>query len=286
MRVPVGRKCEPSRSAATCRLHRRPASAALEWRLAGSEQIVGDSDGADVPTPDRERQVGFGPVMRVAPAHGFQPRSCNANACGLGSSSIIVRMSAIRKPAVAAIDNRLLAPELAAGIARVKSAKSIGVRTVNRLPAGAGAPERAGHRDHPGAARLRALSGRIHGGGDGRRTARECAGAVGSACDFRPCFGAPCGSRRGGAWLVVPPARRRCSSAASRPAAAGAALHDRAGLMMVARPRPAAQGTRLSAAPRAHRVRRPAGAAGGVPGCADTSEGLCCPFSWNGVSRD
>jgi hypothetical protein len=77
-------------------------------------------------------------------------------------------MSAIRKPAVAAIDNRLLAPELAAGIARVKSAKSIGVRTVNRLPAGAGAPERAGHRDHPGAARLRALSGRIHGGGDGR----------------------------------------------------------------------------------------------------------------------
>jgi hypothetical protein len=29
---------------------------------------------------------------------------------------------------------------LAAGIARVKSAKSIGVRTVNRLPAGAGAP--------------------------------------------------------------------------------------------------------------------------------------------------
>jgi hypothetical protein len=88
-------------------------------------------------------------------------------------------MSAIRKPAVAAIDNRLLAPELAAGIARVKSAKSIGVRTVNRLPAGAGAPERAGHRDHPGAARLRALSGRIHGGGDGRRTARECAEVVG-----------------------------------------------------------------------------------------------------------
>ena len=135
--------------------------------------------------------------MRVAPAHGFQPRSCNANACGLGSSSIIVRMSAIRKPAVAAIDNRLLAPELAAGIARVKSAKSIGVRTVNRLPAGAGAPERAGHRDHPGAARLRALSGRIHGGGDGRRTARECAGAVGigdgrlPACDLRPCFGTP-----------------------------------------------------------------------------------------------
>src|ERR1035438_3479122 len=67
--------------------------------------------------------------MRVAPAHGFQPRSCNANACGLGWSSIIVRMSAIRKPAVAATDNGLLAPELAAGSARAKSAKSIGVRS-------------------------------------------------------------------------------------------------------------------------------------------------------------
>lgn len=46
----------------------------------------------------------------------------------LGSSSIIVRMSAIRKLAVKATDNGLLAPELAAGIQRVKSAKSIGVR--------------------------------------------------------------------------------------------------------------------------------------------------------------
>ena len=43
---------------------------------------------------------------------------------GLGSSSIIVRMSAIRKLAVEATDNGLLTPELAAGIARVKSAKS------------------------------------------------------------------------------------------------------------------------------------------------------------------
>jgi hypothetical protein len=52
--------------------------------------------------------------MRVAPAHGFQPRSCNANACGLGSSSIIVRMSAVRKLAVAATDSGRPAPELAA----------------------------------------------------------------------------------------------------------------------------------------------------------------------------
>jgi site-specific recombinase XerD len=52
---------------------------------------------------------------------------------GLGSSSIIVRMSAIRKLAVEATDNGLLAPELAAGIQRVKSAKSIGVRMGNWL---------------------------------------------------------------------------------------------------------------------------------------------------------
>ena len=51
----------------------------------------------------------------------------------LGSSSIIVRMSAIRKLAAEAMDNGLLAPDLAAGIQRVKSAKSIGVRMGNWL---------------------------------------------------------------------------------------------------------------------------------------------------------
>src|SRR5580700_6268655 len=52
---------------------------------------------------------------------------------GLGSSSIIIRMSAIRKLAAEAADNGLLAPELAAGIARVRSAKSVGIRTGNWL---------------------------------------------------------------------------------------------------------------------------------------------------------
>src|SRR5437762_13907114 len=51
----------------------------------------------------------------------------------LGSSSIIVRMSAIRKLAAEAADNGLIAPELAAGIARVKSAKMTGVRAGNWL---------------------------------------------------------------------------------------------------------------------------------------------------------
>jgi site-specific recombinase XerD len=52
---------------------------------------------------------------------------------GLGSSSIIIRMSAIRKLAVEAADNGLLAPEIAAGIQRVKSAKTKGVRMGNWL---------------------------------------------------------------------------------------------------------------------------------------------------------
>ena len=53
----------------------------------------------------------------------------------LGSSSIIIRMSAIRKLAAEAADNGLLAPELAAGISRVKSAKSVGIRVGNWLSA-------------------------------------------------------------------------------------------------------------------------------------------------------
>jgi site-specific recombinase XerD len=51
----------------------------------------------------------------------------------LGSSSIIVRMSAIRKLAAEAADNGLLAPEMAAGVMRVKSAKTKGVRAGNWL---------------------------------------------------------------------------------------------------------------------------------------------------------
>lgn len=51
----------------------------------------------------------------------------------LGSSSIIIRMSAIRKLAGEAADNGLLAPELAQGINRVKSVKSAGIRVGNWL---------------------------------------------------------------------------------------------------------------------------------------------------------
>src|ERR1700692_3443798 len=51
----------------------------------------------------------------------------------LGSVSINVRITAVRKLAVEAADNGLLAPELAAGIARVKSAKPKGRRVGNWL---------------------------------------------------------------------------------------------------------------------------------------------------------
>jgi integrase len=52
---------------------------------------------------------------------------------GLGSVSINVRITAVRKLAVEAADNGLLAPELASGITRVKGARSKGVRVGNWL---------------------------------------------------------------------------------------------------------------------------------------------------------
>src|SRR5450759_488950 len=52
---------------------------------------------------------------------------------GLGTVSINVRITAVRKLAVEAADNGLLAPELANGIARVKGVASKGVRLGNWL---------------------------------------------------------------------------------------------------------------------------------------------------------
>src|SRR6202041_482918 len=76
--------------------------------------------------------------FQQAPQPGFTKATVSAwrvslEARGLGSSSIIIRMSAIRKLAAEAADNGLLAPELTAGIARVKSAKSVGIRMGNWL---------------------------------------------------------------------------------------------------------------------------------------------------------
>jgi integrase len=52
---------------------------------------------------------------------------------GLGPISINVRITAVRKLAVEAADNGLLAPELAAGIARIKGVRSHGTRVGNWL---------------------------------------------------------------------------------------------------------------------------------------------------------
>src|SRR5580658_3376694 len=72
------------------------------------------------------------------PRAGFTKATVSAwrvalEARGLGSVSINVRITAVRKLAVEAADNGLLAPELAAGITRVKGAKSKGVRVGNWL---------------------------------------------------------------------------------------------------------------------------------------------------------
>jgi site-specific recombinase XerD len=76
--------------------------------------------------------------FQQAPRPGFTKATVSAwrvslEARGLGSSSIIIRMSAIRKLAGEAADNGLLAPELATGISRVKSVKSTGIRVGNWL---------------------------------------------------------------------------------------------------------------------------------------------------------
>src|ERR1700686_1437764 len=76
--------------------------------------------------------------FQQAPRPGFTKATVSAWRVSLedrhlGSSSIIIRMSAIRKLAGEATDNGLLAPELAAGISRVKSAKSTGIRVGNWL---------------------------------------------------------------------------------------------------------------------------------------------------------
>jgi site-specific recombinase XerD len=72
------------------------------------------------------------------PRPGFTKATVSAwrvalEARDLGAVSINVRITAVRKLAAEAADNGLLAPELAAGIARVKSAKSMGVRMGNWL---------------------------------------------------------------------------------------------------------------------------------------------------------
>ena len=74
----------------------------------------------------REPRAGFTKALVSAWRVSLEAR-------GLGSVSINVRITAVRKLAVEAADNGLLAPELAAGIARIKGVRSQGVRTGNWL---------------------------------------------------------------------------------------------------------------------------------------------------------
>jgi site-specific recombinase XerD len=72
------------------------------------------------------------------PLAGFTKATVSAwrvalEARDLGSVSINVRITAVRKLAVEAADNGLLAPELAAGIARIKGVRSQGIRLGNWL---------------------------------------------------------------------------------------------------------------------------------------------------------
>ena len=71
-------------------------------------------------------------------ASGFTKATVNAyrthlESLGLASATINVRLAAVRKLAQEATDNGLLAPEVAAGIARVKGAKRLGIRMGNWL---------------------------------------------------------------------------------------------------------------------------------------------------------
>jgi site-specific recombinase XerD len=98
-------------------------------------------DSVSSPTTKRVYNLDLGEFIewyRQEPRPGFTKATVNAwrialEARGLGSVSINVRITAVRKLAVEAADNGLLASELAAGITGVKGAKSKGVRLGNWL---------------------------------------------------------------------------------------------------------------------------------------------------------
>jgi site-specific recombinase XerD len=113
------------------------ANKAAEWRRL--KTLVLDS--VSSPITKRVYNLGLNEFFAwygLEPRPGFTKATVNAwraelEARSLGSVSINVRITAVRKLAVEAADNGLLAPELAAGITRVKGAKSQGVRVGNWL---------------------------------------------------------------------------------------------------------------------------------------------------------
>jgi site-specific recombinase XerD len=110
---------------------------ATDWRRL--KALVLDS--VSSPITKRVYNLGldeFFAWYELEPRPGFTKATVSAwrvalEARDLGSVSINVRITAVRKLAVEAADNGLLAPELAAGITRVKGAKAKGVRVGNWL---------------------------------------------------------------------------------------------------------------------------------------------------------
>src|SRR6202167_2724442 len=110
---------------------------AAEWRRL--KALVLDS--VSSPITKRVYNLGldeFFAWYEQEPRSGFTKATVSAwrvalEARNLGSVSINVRITAVRKLAVEAADNGLLAPELAAGITRVKGVASKGVRLGNWL---------------------------------------------------------------------------------------------------------------------------------------------------------
>src|SRR6202140_1663120 len=113
------------------------ANRAADWRRL--KMLVLDS--VSSPITKRVYNLGLDEFFEWfgrEPRSGFNKATVSAwrvalEARGLGSISINVRITAVRKLAVEAADNGLLEPELAAGIARIKGVKSKGVRVGNWL---------------------------------------------------------------------------------------------------------------------------------------------------------
>src|SRR5580698_2316091 len=116
------------------------------FSCTGKDRPVGKTEGASsgqrlLPITKRVYNMALNEFMawfQQMPRAGFTKATVSAWRVSLeerklGSSSIIIRMSAIRKLAAEAADNGLLAPELAQGISRVKSVKSTGIRVGNWL---------------------------------------------------------------------------------------------------------------------------------------------------------
>jgi site-specific recombinase XerD len=107
-----------------------------------AETEVAGLDSVSSPITKRVYNLGldefFAWLSVQEPRPGFTKATVSAwrvalEARGLGAVSINMRITAVRKLAVEAADNGLLAPELANGITRVKGVASKGVRLGNWL---------------------------------------------------------------------------------------------------------------------------------------------------------